>query len=64
MINMTQQNNRNDAAILAGIFLLIFVILGVWGGLPPQEEVPFFVLGIVMLVIMTMVSGFAAWHLL
>jgi hypothetical protein len=64
MINMTQPNNRNDAAILAGIFLLIFVILGVWGGLPPQEEVPFFVLGIVMLVIMTMVSGFAAWHLL
>lgn len=62
--NATQQHNRNDAMILAGIFLLIFVVLGVWGGLPPQEEIPFFILGIILLIIVTMASGFAAWHFL
>jgi hypothetical protein len=64
MQNTSQQNNRIDAVILAAIFLLIFVVLGIWGGLPPQNEVPVFMLGIVLLVLMTMVSGYAAWHCL
>jgi len=48
--------------VFAGLSLLIFVVLGIWGGLPPEEERAAFIAGMIFLVVMSFLSGVATWH--
>ncbi|MEM9951687.1 MAG: hypothetical protein AAF846_08815 [Chloroflexota bacterium] len=59
-----QEERKNRSLIFAGLGLLIFLVLGIWGGLPPEGERAAFIGGIVFLVLMVFVSGIATWHLM
>ena len=57
-------SSSNTPFIFGAIALLIFAVLGVWGGLPPQEEIPGFIIGIIVFIVLTLGLCVGVWHLL
>ncbi|MEL6408616.1 MAG: hypothetical protein AAFR81_29885 [Chloroflexota bacterium] len=58
------EETHNKSLIFASLGLLIFLVLGIWGGLPPEGERATFIGGILFLVLMSFLSGVATWHLM
>ncbi len=60
----TMSSSPNTPFIFGAIALLIFAVLGVWGGLPPEDEIPSFVIGIIVFIVLTLGLCVGVWHLL
>lgn len=49
---------------IAGIVAIFCIVMAVLGGMPPESERPFFLLGIILLVGLVFAFALAVWHLL